>query len=423
MTHGTSVGLLAATGVSGETMCHASVRMRTTTRASHVGFVTFALLCAGAAAQSPPSSLTVDASASWPDLLALDLTTCAEQRCASVDDRACASTCDASRTAPPVCREVDCAQCLDGASECEGERCGERVCVLCAWPGEGDDVSHVCHASTASPPSTAVAPGSARGDVVTAGLPLERAADAQAGARPSWALYEVKDHRYRLLTSGFLGGPLRPAKTVSASPAPSNGVRERIGKMGMLALIHASRERGDDPVAHVFSAGGVFADSVHASFESPSVARDGGAVLHTSFDSGPAVHDVRAVLLERTLPPTTRDKRASAVTARLGGDFLIDIDGSMDDVRAKRTLLRHKDAFQLCYENAFKLDAAPSGKLAVEFDVDANGRVVDVYLAEDELDSDALSTCVLSTVGRLRFPASAGDGMSFDAILSFRRKT
>jgi hypothetical protein len=318
---------------------------------------------------------------------------------------------------------VDCASCLDGAEPCgQDESCAERVCVLCTWPGE-DDANALCHASSKG---TAEAPNGDEADAADVGprarALLRRSALDEGGRRPSWALYEVKDHRYRLLTAGFLGAPLEALATGNEPVDRSPAVRERIGKMGMLALIQSSRERGDDAVAHLFTAGLSVEDSVRASLESASTEREHGLVVQAALDSWPAVSDVRAVLLERALPLPTSDKRVSTVTARMAREQLIDIDGALEDEQAARALARQKDAFQLCYENAYKLEAAPAGRLVVELTVDRGGGVIDAWLSEDELDSDRLSRCVLSTVERIRFPSHPEDELDLTATLSFRRK-
>lgn len=400
-----------------------------TKRANLLVTTLFTLCSASALAQDSPSAL--DVTSSWPDLLAVDLTTCAELRCASVDDRACASTCDASRSAPPVCREVDCASCLenagDGASECARDgSCGERVCVLCAWPGEGgDEPSAVCHASSSGARDAKGSAGNTA-SVSHAG-PRVTATPAHASSRdealrPSWALYEVKDHRYRLLTAGFLGGPTRPPKPAASTLDRTPAVRERIGKMGMLALIHASRDRADDPVAHLFTAGDSFEESVRSSLESATTEHERGGVVQASLESWPAVSDVRGLLLERTLPLPALDKRASVVTARLDRDRLIDIDGTLDTDQAARALRARRDAFQLCYENTYKTVDGPSGRLVIDLSIDRAGRVSDVFLAEDELESDPLSVCVLSTIERVRFPAHPEEELELTATLAFRQK-
>ena len=400
--------------------------MRTATRARGVGIILSALCCAvysvGLSAQTAPAATVHDGGSPWVELLTADLTTCAERQCASVDDRACASNCDSSRASPPECREVDCSACLDANVGCEGGSCADRVCVLCAWPGAGDDLNAVCHAS-----STAQAGARPQGDDVDGLHPralVEQAAlSLPRTQHPAWALYEVKDHRYRLLTSGVLGGPRLVPRGDDARSDPSSGLRERIRGMGMLALIRSSRERGDDPVAHVFSAGASFEESVRSSLEDASAPREALPSLHTSPEGRPAVHDVRAILFERALPPVAKGKRASTINPRLGGERMIDIDGELDDERVGRALHRSRDAFRLCYENAFKAHSPPSGRLTLEFEVDRTGRVVEAVLTDDELHSGSLSHCALSTLGRLRFPTHESDSSSFRAVLSFRQRS
>lgn len=403
-------------------MRHASVRLGPIRTAGYAGIIAVGLIGGDVAAQGSSPLNVLDATSSWVELLAEDLTTCAEHQCASVDDRACASTCDSSRTTPPRCREVDCAACLDVGVGCEGASCVDRVCVLCAWPGEGDDVSQVCHASP-SPSGAAPSPlrsveaeraSRSRGNVI------EKAAlQPSPPLRPSWAIYEVKNHRYRLLTSGVLGGPSR---VIRAEPSTndSSHLRARIRKMGMLELIHSSRDR-DDPVAHVFAAGGTLEESLHASFEDTQP-RQRNAPLHATLESRPAVHDVRALLFEGTPRLEPQAKRVSTITARVANEHLVDIDGTLDDAGVRRALERSRDAFRLCYETAFKTAPAPSGRVTMEFDVAPSGRVTSASLTEDELQSRALSHCALSTIERLRFPSHESETASFRAVLSFRHR-
>ncbi len=415
-------------------MCHDTdstdrrTRRRRQRRACSAGcFLLVALLSTHAHGQRDRASPEGEGS-TWPLDLAAALTTCAATQCADADDAQCASTCDATRKEAPVCREVDCSECLTSGGQCAaGEDCSERVCVLCGWPDERGELLGACRQSSVP----ALAAPSA-GVVVAAldeNVPRQVRRMELPSRRAAWALYELKDRRYHLLLSGDVQSPApnRPAETgaSSARPVPTADIslRDRLGGMGILALIGSARGDDEGAVASIFSAGSSLDDSVRSSLDVPVSARVSSVLAQRSgvdwerYASDPgdlSTHSGRA------LP--AQQKRAAPVTARVAGDDLIDVDGQVDTEHVERVLQRRKEAFQLCYEHALKSDASLSGTLLLDFDVGADGRVTDATVVKDEVASRPLARCVLATLGRIRFPAQQASRRFFTASLTFQRK-
>lgn len=85
-----------------------------------------------------------------------------------------------------------------------------------------------------------------------------------------------------------------------------------------------------------------------------------------------------------------------------------------------RVIRGGRRAFQRCYELALKRDPRLRPQLKLRLGLDPAGRVVSarpVGQAPPELQR-----CVRNAARRLRFPAPGGDGLRFDAPLSFRQR-
>lgn len=80
---------------------------------------------------------------------------------------------------------------------------------------------------------------------------------------------------------------------------------------------------------------------------------------------------------------------------------------------------RYAPGIQFCYDNELKKNPGLRGKLVVSITVLASGRVSDVVIVEDTLDSSAVSSCVVSQIRGWQLPAIPSGVMSFKAPFVF----
>jgi TonB family protein len=67
--------------------------------------------------------------------------------------------------------------------------------------------------------------------------------------------------------------------------------------------------------------------------------------------------------------------------------------------------------FKYCYERQLAVQPKLQGRVALEFTIDAKGRVTAVRIRETSLNNDATEKCMERVAGRLVFPKPAGGGV------------
>src|SRR5690606_2832369 len=75
---------------------------------------------------------------------------------------------------------------------------------------------------------------------------------------------------------------------------------------------------------------------------------------------------------------------------------------------AFRTRLKHDEGVKACYQEALARDEDLSGRLVVEFTIDARGNVAHAEQVESTLDDSALEACVIEAIGKISFPSYTG---------------
>ncbi len=85
--------------------------------------------------------------------------------------------------------------------------------------------------------------------------------------------------------------------------------------------------------------------------------------------------------------------------------------GSLDRTLIRGVVRRHIMRIRYCYERELKGDPSLSGKVAIGFDIAADGRVTRVEVKESSLGSEALEQCIAGQFTRMTFPKPKGGGL------------
>jgi TonB family protein len=80
---------------------------------------------------------------------------------------------------------------------------------------------------------------------------------------------------------------------------------------------------------------------------------------------------------------------------------------------------RYKAGVKFCYDNALKRTEGLQGKITLQMDIDASGRITTLNVASDSLGNRALQKCILSQVKKWRFPKVDGGTVRFTLPLVF----
>jgi TonB family protein len=92
----------------------------------------------------------------------------------------------------------------------------------------------------------------------------------------------------------------------------------------------------------------------------------------------------------------------------VGGAGVFDANQVVRQIRAR---LR---AIQNCYENELRKNPTLAGKVAVQFTIEERGNVTGARATENTTGSDAVASCVVSTIARFRFnPGPEGGSVAF----------
>lgn len=341
--------------------------------------------------ESPSSSCE-----SWPARLAAPARVCTGQSCAV---QAVASSCDA---AAPLCREIDCGDCAAAQPSCDDRKeCPPRACVLCVSATDEGALESACMASTSPPP---IAPSGVVAAATSADAVNVMAVPSPPAPPPSWALYEVKDQLLVLVTSSSREAQEDASRPSTATPRVLprlTPLRERVGGMGMLALIRAAPRNGDLAVASIFRAGASVDDNLRAALLGPSLGLE--TLLVERRAAAPVVPlDVVPLLTFGEVPPAG-EPRAVTVQARVPFTSSDRDDDRLDVERATQTLKRHRGPFERCYAASLHRDPSLRATLVVDVTVDSQGRVTRSDVVRQNGSAQRLTACVLETLADVRF--------------------
>jgi hypothetical protein len=197
-------------------------------------------------------------------------------------------------------------------------------------------------------------------------------------------------------------------------------LREQIAGRGILQLIggRGGGGCGGGAVGSVFGAGSSISDDIGSALAGTAgvgIAGGGGGVTRRGEGGGGGgggcgggcggAADIGVLSTGGGGKVDTGEKQAARIVARVRADDVEAVDGKVDKKGVAATIRRRQDAFQACYETALKANSKLQGKLVVEFTIGDGGKVTDARVVRDGLNSAEVSTCVVATLKRIRFPA------------------
>ena len=119
--------------------------------------------------------------------------------------------------------------------------------------------------------------------------------------------------------------------------------------------------------------------------------------------------------LSGALKGNSRGAEAPAVSGQGKGQLEIGLDTSGAEVdegltreEVARVIHAHLNEIRYCYESGILRDPALSGKLLVDFQIGASGRVPDAAISEATLNGGGVGPCLLSKLRTWKFPEPRG---------------
>ncbi|MFO7567220.1 MAG: TonB family protein [Enhygromyxa sp.] len=86
------------------------------------------------------------------------------------------------------------------------------------------------------------------------------------------------------------------------------------------------------------------------------------------------------------------------------------VHGSLDKDLIRRIVRAHTNEVRKCYEAALARDPSAAGRLAIEFTIAPNGKVVSAAVSSNDTGVEALGECVAKVVKTWTFPKPGGGG-------------
>ena len=133
-----------------------------------------------------------------------------------------------------------------------------------------------------------------------------------------------------------------------------------------------------------------------------------------------AIGPTRPQEAKRLKRPTKTKKRRPKVKLRERGPDRLGVDGQVDEEAVARTIRSRLPLLQACYSKALKRDPNLSGRMELEIEIGAGGRVVDATIREDSIGSERVSSCVLRRVSSWRFGVQVEDSAFVTIPLIFQ---
>lgn len=82
--------------------------------------------------------------------------------------------------------------------------------------------------------------------------------------------------------------------------------------------------------------------------------------------------------------------------------------GGLSKADIEKVIRRHQNEIKFCYEQELQKTTDLAGKVAVLFNIDTTGTVVDANVSESTLGNNNAESCMLSRIRRWKFPESQG---------------
>ena len=196
--------------------------------------------------------------------------------------------------------------------------------------------------------------------------------------------------------------PLSKFQPKKIKPAPPQKVA--VQHSGLLALIGSPESGGE--LADVFgSTAAVNANIEDALKKSARVKlADARATFETKKNR---TQDVKTIGKIRIASEETvaieNDQEQTTLLGEVALSGLETNSAHIDEAGVRGVLRRRSQSFQQCYESALK-GRAIEGKITLVWTINAQGKVVDMRVADDRLKSPAVLDCVKAILTRTRFP-------------------
>jgi TonB family protein len=88
-----------------------------------------------------------------------------------------------------------------------------------------------------------------------------------------------------------------------------------------------------------------------------------------------------------------------------------EVFGSLSKETIRRTIGRHIPEVRYCYESQLNTRPELQGRVAIKFVISPTGTVVNAVVANSDVGSDKVDSCIAATVRRINFPAPEGGGL------------
>ncbi len=231
------------------------------------------------------------------------------------------------------------------------------------------------------------------------------------------------------------GGPAKPAGGGGGAGA-RDAIRQGIAGKGILQLIGGRGGGGGGGAAgSVFGAGGSVSDDIGSALAGTAgvgiaggagggdgITRrgsGGGGGGDGSGGIGGAAAGIGEITTGGGGTVDTGTKQAAKISATFRTEE-IEADGKIDKKSVASTIRRRQDGFQGCYETALKANSKLSGKLVVDFTIGDDGRVTEARVVKDGVGSAEVSSCVISLLKRLKFPAPSDGEVTISNTFVFQ---
>jgi protein TonB len=202
--------------------------------------------------------------------------------------------------------------------------------------------------------------------------------------------------------------PSRAAARVTEKPGESARraeVRKQLSGAGLLAAIGSSSEEGG--LTNVFESGAAVGKDLGAALSGSGevrvtggtrIGKKGALGAGTSADIGEIKSGAGGSAGElggrAGVVPQAFVKSTEAVLKK----------GGIDEKGVQMALKRRENGIRQCYERALKSNPKLKGKVALEWAINEQGRVVQIKVLEDTLGDSKVSDCIMDIINKIRFP-------------------
>ena len=87
------------------------------------------------------------------------------------------------------------------------------------------------------------------------------------------------------------------------------------------------------------------------------------------------------------------------------------ITGSLDKEIIRRIVREHQGEIRYCYTRELTRNTGLGGKIIMKWVISGSGKVVKASVAENQMGSNAVGSCLASRIKRWRFPKPKGGGI------------